>query len=892
MVYKQLKLQALLAGCYLFLATIGNLLAIPPGYASPIFPAAGFAAAIMLCFGHRAWLGILLGSFFLNLFLTQKLGSNLNTSIFISLFISLGVGLQAHIAKRLVEKVVKAQWRKMEGVSSIISTLLLAGPVACLVAASIGNLVLYSFGLIRLEELPYSWCNWWVGDSLGVLVFLPICLGVIYRKERIWKGRIKVAFMPIILAILMAASAFIGTSRLENEYVMKEVFEQGESFNHLLQQRFNAHQEAIASLRRLIEVTPEMTTEQFEYFTRMTLLDNTDISALSINAYLEAGQRNDFEMRMRKMLNNPSFQVTERNADGDLISAGSRQDYVAVQFISSLQTNAAALGYDINSESVRREAIRSAMLTGEPAVTAPIQLVQGLKDSLGLLVLHPAFSRYADFEEESKIFAFAVGVLNINEMVEAATAQTRNPELHYRILDKSSKSDVPVFQTSALPTLMGKEYMLKFDLNFVDRYWQIEVTPSQRYMQQMRSFMPLAVGVGSLLAVAMLQILVLTITGQNSVIRRKVEEQTRELRTKTKVISDRNAQLDAVFQCTPDGMIAFAENGTIKYANPALRNMLELKDERGMEESMLDAMLSDWQSPEGNFVGISSYFSEDGVKEKVHILNLNKPRKLCLQVLGIHTGAKNIPRILHFRDVTNELEVQKMKTDFLSHAAHELRTPMTTILGYTELLLARDYSKEIRYEMLQTVQRQTSLIVNMINDLLDIARIEANSQPHVHFVEFDLVSLLKEIVDELTFDLKRWPVKLKLQEHEHTMLGDRQKMRQAIMNVIVNAHKYSPSGGQITLKLETLPSHYLLIIEDSGIGMTADELRHVGEKFWRADISGNTPGTGLGVAIVREILSLHGGSLSFTSVFGRGTIATMNVPINMNIGISSNPLDV
>ncbi len=208
---------------------------------------------------------------------------------------------------------------------------------------------------------------------------------------------------------------------------------------------------------------------------------------------------------------------------------------------------------------------------------------------------------------------------------------------------------------------------------------------------------------------------------------------------------------------------------------------------------------------------------------------------------------------------------------------------MTTILGYTELLLSREYSKKVRDELLQTVQRQTNLIVSMINDLLDLARIEANSQPQMHFVSVDLAVLIKELKSELTFDQQRWPVKLILPEGPLSVRGDRHKLRQAIMNLIINAQKYSPEGGEIVIRLTTLPAHTLLSIEDHGIGMTEAELGHIGEKFWRADISGSSPGTGLGVSIVREIVHSHGGTLHFSSTPGQGTVVSLSLPSSPNV---------
>jgi signal transduction histidine kinase len=884
MVSHHLKTQSVWLIGYVALASVGIILAVPPGYASPIFPAAGFAVAVMLWSSRRALPAVVLASFLLNFYLSRNIEVPIDDSFIIAILLGLGAGLQAYVAANLVEKVAKKEWRRMESANTIIASLLLAGPVACLIATTNATLVLYMFELIDVNELFYSWWNWWVGDSLGVLVMMPICLALFCRQEYAWKNRIRIAFLPVVLVALMIATAFIGASRLEKEYFRKEILEQGENFKFLLQQRFNAHQESVAALRRLIEVMPEMTTEQFEHFTRITLMDNPDIYALSVNTFVQADQRADYEQRMRQLLRIPSFQITEKYSNGKFGPAKERQHYVVIQFISPSQPNVSVVGYDINSEPLRRNAITASIASGKPAATAPLQLLSGPADSPGLLIMHPAFRQQSEQQVNPDIFAFAVAILKIEEMVEKSTAQVRNPRLLYRVVDVSSGSpETMIYQSATLPRFNGDGYVANFELSVADRLWRIEVVPTQSYLLEIRSWTAWLVGVGGLFAVAMLQMLILIITGQNSLIRRKIDDQTHQLRVKSDAITERNAQLDAIFNCSPDGFIVFAGNGTVKYANPALLKMLELKNERGMQECELDAFLIERLDKGTQFSGVASFFAQPDGSAHIQILNLIRPHKLSLQVLGIHTQASSIPRILYFRDVTKEFEAQKMKSDFLSHAAHELRTPMTTILGYTELLQARDYSKEVRTELLETIQRQTSLIVNMINDLLDLARIEANSQPQMHYSRFDLSALIRELVGELTFDLGRWPVRLALPEVPVELWGDRQKMRQAIMNLLVNAQKYSPQGGQINVTADTLPTETLIVIEDSGIGMTPQELAHIGEKFWRADASGSLPGTGLGVAIVKEIVHSHGGSLHFSSRPGSGTKVTIEIPRNTEV---------
>ncbi|MEY3746963.1 MAG: hypothetical protein RL194_422, partial [Pseudomonadota bacterium] len=363
------------------------------------------------------------------------------------------------------------------------------------------------------------------------------------------------------------------------------------------------------------------------------------------------------------------------------------------------------------------------------------------------------------------------------------------------------------------------------------------------------------------------------------VIKRKVDEQTFELHMKSDAISDRNAQLDAIFNFSPDGFVAFAEDGSIKFANPAFLRMTGVPDIRGKAVAYLDQHLKLGIADNKPFQSVADFFGQPEQPPALHILQLIKPRKSVLQLTGIHTHSPTVPRILYVRDITHESEVQQMKSDFLSHAAHELRTPMTTILGYTELLIAREYDQPVRQEMLAAMQRQIRLIVNMINDLLDLARIEARRGEEFDLQPLDLKHLLKELATEVPFEQTRWPVKLSLPRERIMIEGDAAKIRQAVMNIITNAQKYSPEGGEIRVRLSAVTAGIRITIQDHGIGMTPDQLQHVGERFWRADDSGKTPGTGLGIAIVREILRIHGASLEFNSVYLQGTTVTITFPV-------------
>ena len=223
-----------------------------------------------------------------------------------------------------------------------------------------------------------------------------------------------------------------------------------------------------------------------------------------------------------------------------------------------------------------------------------------------------------------------------------------------------------------------------------------------------------------------------------------------------------------------------------------------------------------------------------------------------------------------------------MKSDFLAAAAHELRTPMVSVLGFTELLLHRQFTEERRTEMLQTIHRQSGLLVKMINELLDLARIESrrgldlNIQAHSvrDLIEMSVSGLMRADTDRQV-SVGTVP--------DARVLIDPEKMQMAMGNLLSNAFKYSPQGGAVTLqtRIDTVAAESFAVIEitDQGIGMSPAELDRAFERFYRADASGSIPGTGLGLSMVKEIAELHNGKIVLSSEKGAGTVAILWIPL-------------
>ena len=243
---------------------------------------------------------------------------------------------------------------------------------------------------------------------------------------------------------------------------------------------------------------------------------------------------------------------------------------------------------------------------------------------------------------------------------------------------------------------------------------------------------------------------------------------------------------------------------------------------------------------------------------------------------GEHTG---IITIIH--DVTHEREVDRMKTEFISTAAHELRTPLTSIQGFSEILLTRDDIKEEeKYKCLSYINKQSVNLAAIVNDLLDISRIESGAGFSLKKAPVNIADIIEGTVHYFQTLSPKHNFKVVVPEESVEVMVDSRKMRQVLEYLLSNAVKYSPKGSLILTKGELLEDHYQVSIEDQGIGMTPEQVEKIFEKFYRVDTSDSAiDGTGLGMTIVKNIVEAHGGKVWVESELGKGTTVKFTIPI-------------
>ncbi|GAC1702668.1 MAG: hypothetical protein NVS9B6_19120 [Candidatus Limnocylindrales bacterium] len=228
-----------------------------------------------------------------------------------------------------------------------------------------------------------------------------------------------------------------------------------------------------------------------------------------------------------------------------------------------------------------------------------------------------------------------------------------------------------------------------------------------------------------------------------------------------------------------------------------------------------------------------------------------------------------------------ELErLSQAKSDFVSIVSHEFRTPLTGIQGFSEMMRDEDLSLAELKEYAGDINKDAQRLNRMINEMLDLDRLESGRMTFVR-APVDLNAVVAEVAAGVRPDAANHPLVLRLDQGLGPVLGDRDKLIQVVVNLISNAVKYSPQGGEIvvTTRVEGPNAHFL--VRDHGMGIPSDGLEKVFERFARleSDATRFIQGTGLGLPIVRQIVTMHGGRTWVESTVGEGSVFQFTIPL-------------
>jgi signal transduction histidine kinase len=261
-----------------------------------------------------------------------------------------------------------------------------------------------------------------------------------------------------------------------------------------------------------------------------------------------------------------------------------------------------------------------------------------------------------------------------------------------------------------------------------------------------------------------------------------------------------------------------------------------------------------------------------------------EPRQLRLTASAASLGDGSLTgRIVVFRDMTQQANVDRMKTELINVVSHELRTPLTSVLGFAELVLIRDLPAEKIRQYVGTIYAEGKRLSALLDDFLDINRLESRQQPY-HMRQIQLGPIVRRVAALFAAHV-RHPVEVVLPPSLPPLRADADRLQQALSNLVSNAVKYSPDGGPVRILAEMQPEQQRLVvrIQDEGLGIPEAAIGNLFSKFFRVHRPGHEGigGTGLGLAIVHEIIRAHGGDVWVESLEGTGSTFSFALPVKV-----------
>ncbi len=349
---------------------------------------------------------------------------------------------------------------------------------------------------------------------------------------------------------------------------------------------------------------------------------------------------------------------------------------------------------------------------------------------------------------------------------------------------------------------------------------------------------------------------------------------TKELKENLSEVSKRKNQIETIFLHMTDGIIAFDMEGKIDLINPATTRLLRLLPEDDSFDKIFSKLdvdvnlekiiyLENWTSSEERVVVGDNYMH-------MYFAPLKDEG-------DIPTGV-----IVVIQDITEHVKLDNMRKEFVADVSHELKTPITSIMAYSDTLLEDEYDKETKNKFLKVISDEAIRMKKLVEDLLALSKYDNNENKQAK-VEFDLGELVKHCQEKVQMEIekKHQTVECFITADVPKVYADKDGIERVVLNILTNSIKYTPDEGNIKIYVGFVYNDAYIKIIDNGIGIPEEDLSRIFERFYRVDKARTREmgGTGLGLSIAKEILDKNDGSIDIKSPKDKkGTEVVIKVP--------------
>lgn len=578
----------------------------------------------------------------------------------------------------------------------------------------------------------------------------------------------------------------------------------------------------------------------------------------------------------------PGHIAAVRAADDDhydVHPVGARDEYSSITLLHPLdERNRRAIGFDMHSEPVRREAMERARNTGRASLSGPVRLVQedGRAEQSGVLVYLPLYrdldGQFANHGQADDLWGWVYAPFRLGDLMTSILGEL---DLHVgvRLQDVAPDgrvADQPMFEYQAASLGPSARPDVRRTLELGGRRWQLSYVDSEVDRSPISALSATVALAGIAINLLLLQSIVVQARRSRVAEQIAVESQAQ--------VQARSRWLDAVSGLSPDGALVFERDATgayrLVFTNPSFSHLFGLRpsDLLGLSEPAVDEWLSG--------LGDTAHPLPALDASEVTMFLPGPPKR----VLRRRQREEGTQRVYYFHDITQASELDRLKSEFITTAAHELRTPLASVYGFAEMLVDQMVPPQRREHTIGVIYRQAGVLKHLVDELMDLARLDSRGGRDFIRQTTDLREVAEIAIESVAHPNTGSRIHLQSTAEPLWAAVDVTKVRQVLVNLLSNAFKYSPAGSPVTVVLRSARQGErdmaVIDVTDQGNGMTAEQCARAFERFYRADPSGHVLGAGLGLSIAKEIVELHGGDIVLDSEPGVGTRVSLHLPLS------------
>ena len=348
---------------------------------------------------------------------------------------------------------------------------------------------------------------------------------------------------------------------------------------------------------------------------------------------------------------------------------------------------------------------------------------------------------------------------------------------------------------------------------------------------------------------------------------------TNELNQKLSEVNRQKRQIETILLYMTDGIIAFDMDGKVIHINPAAKELLGLNDKDNTFEKIFKKLDIDINIEK--IIYLENWTSSEQRK--------NVGDKFVNILFAPFQDENDRPAgvIAVIQDITEHVRLDNMRKEFVADVSHELKTPITSIMGYSDTLLEGKYDEDTRVKFLSVISSEARRMARLVTDLLTLSRYD-NKKASKEMTSFDLGELVKKCIEKLKFEIEKkgHNVECFVTASVPPVLADKDGIERVVLNILSNAIKYTPDNGMIKVYVGFVYNDAYIKVIDNGIGIPEEDLDRIFERFYRVDKarSRELGGTGLGLSIAKEILDKNKGSIDIKSKIRKGTEVVIRIP--------------